>query len=105
MILSRLPNLEKIELCSLTPDQHNPGWVGPELLKGLSFYREGLNFKKIFYGDWQYDIVQFRVTIHKDEFGDEVAEDGAGPQATFKDDMMAAVVNSGTAAKVDIVWV
>jgi hypothetical protein len=40
--------------------------------KQLSFYRPGLNFKNIFYGNWQYDTLHLRVTKYVDEFGDAV---------------------------------
>lgn len=69
------------------------------MLKQLSFYHDDLNTNDIFYGDWQYDTVLNRVTVYKDEFGDEIAEPGAGPQASFIDDLKGAVETSGTKAK------
>lgn len=70
------------------------------MFKDLSFYREGMNTNKIYYRDWQYDTIAKRVTIHEDEFGDVVVEPGAGPQATFIDDLVSAVTTSGTTARI-----
>jgi len=50
---------------------------------------------KIFYGDWQYDVFHRRVTQYQDEFGDVIIERGAGPQASFRDDMDAALFATG----------
>jgi hypothetical protein len=60
-----------------------------------------LHYKGIFYGDWEYDIKHFRVTQYIDEFGDVVSEDDAGPQASFKDDVEAAVGTSVNDVKVN----
>jgi hypothetical protein len=49
----------------------------------LSIWKPDLNFRALFYGDWQYDLVHLRVTQYKDEFGDIMSEPGAGPQASF----------------------
>ncbi|KAF1850634.1 uncharacterized protein K460DRAFT_361390 [Cucurbitaria berberidis CBS 394.84] len=99
-LLTRLPNLRTIEVRKLFPGEHLPGWDGPDALKDLSFYRKGLNTNPIFYGDWQYDTLHLRVTVHKDEFGDEIAEPTAGPQARFIDDVEGAINTSGTTARV-----
>ena len=100
MLLRYLPNLRTIEVRKLRPGEHCPYWNGPEALKGLSFYREDLNTNPIFYDDWQYDTDHYRVTVTIDEFGDEVIEDGAGPQAGFEEDLEAAMEASGTSAEV-----
>lgn len=91
LLLLRLPNLRTIEIRDMMPGEHHPGWKGPKLLKQLSFYYPDLNTNSVFYGHWQYDTVHRRVTHHKDEFGDDVIEPGAGPQASCKEDVRAAV--------------
>ncbi|KAI8941505.1 hypothetical protein NX059_002721 [Plenodomus lindquistii] len=100
LILSHLPNLETIQLRKLKQGEHLPYWNGGELVKGLSFYKDDLNTNGIFYGDWQYDTIHHRVTSWIDEFGDENFDDDAGPQAGFGDDLMAAVIASGTKAEI-----
>lgn len=103
MLLGRFPNLQKITVRKLKPGENIPGWGHPNMFKGLSFYHEGLNTNKIFYGDWQYDTLAHRVTVYEDEFGMQVVEPGAGPQATFIDDLLAAKIASGTTATVKFV--
>lgn len=61
----------------------------------MSFYHPHLNINHIYYGDWQYDTVHFRVTHYKNAFGEDVVDPGAGPQAGFVDDLMAAVASTG----------
>jgi hypothetical protein len=75
----------------LQPDEHIPGWIDSAKFEKLSFHQAGINTKPIFYGDWQYDAVHHRVTHYTDEFGDDVVEPNAGPQASFIDDFNAAV--------------
>lgn len=99
-LLQRLPNLATITVRKLAPGEQIPGWSGVKLFKELSFYRDGLDVRQIFYGDWQYDTMHRRVTHYKDEFGDLISEPNAGPQASFVDDLKAAVSASGTKAKV-----
>ena len=70
--------------------EHLPGWIDPSMFQQLSFYKPELNYVNIFYGDWQYDTVHYRLTQYKDEFGAIVSEPGAGPQASFMDDFLAA---------------
>jgi hypothetical protein len=72
-------------------DEHIPGWTDPDHFKQLSFNRPGLYTKPIFYGDWKYDTKLLRVTEYRDEFGETITEPNAGPQASFKDDIEAAV--------------
>jgi hypothetical protein len=100
-----LPNL-KI-LCTRTDmsatlkaDEHILGWSDTEKIKQLSFYRPGLDTKEVYYGDWQYDTVHHRVSIYTDEYGEDVVEPGAGPQASFIDDFNAALTTSGFAGQV-----
>lgn len=100
LLLSRLPNLKTITVRKLHAGEDIPGWGHPDMFKDLSFYREGMNTNKIYYRDWQYDTIAKRVTIHEDEFGDVVVEPGAGPQATFIDDLVSAVTTSGTTARI-----
>jgi len=51
-----------------------------------------MNTKDIFYGDWQYDTVHGRVTHYTDEItGEAMVEPNAGPQASFINDLSAAV--------------
>ena len=69
----------------------------------LSFYRPGLVLNKIFYGDWQYDVVHGRVTQYQDEFGDIIIEPGAGPQASFWDDMDAALFTTGRQDHINVI--
>lgn len=99
-LLRRLPNLTTITVRKLAPGEHIPGWSGIELLKDLSFYHQDLDTRQIFYGDWQYDTLHGRITQYCDEFGDLICEPGSGPQASFVNDLMAAVSSSRTAAKV-----
>lgn len=57
-----------------------------------------MNTKDIFYGDWQYDTVHGRVTHYTDEYtGEAIVEPNAGPQASFIDDLNAAINASGRA--------
>ena len=98
-----LLRLNTIEVRTLKIGEHNPEWDGPKLLKGLSFYREGLNTNPIFYGDWKYDTVHKRVTATFDEFGDEILEPNAGPQASFVDDLLAAMGASNVDAEIKVV--
>jgi hypothetical protein len=89
-LFALLPNLKDILCRKLYPGEHISGWNGPELIKGLSFYHADLNTNPIFYGDWRYDTLHKRVTKWTDEYGEEVEEDDAGPQAQFIDDVLAA---------------
>ncbi|KAF2127805.1 hypothetical protein P153DRAFT_398374 [Dothidotthia symphoricarpi CBS 119687] len=100
LLLTRLPNLRTIKVRKMTPGEHSPGWKGPYLLKQLSFYTPTLNTNPIYYGDWQYDTVHRRVTVHKDEFGDDIAEPNAGPQASCVNDIEAAITATGHGARV-----
>jgi hypothetical protein len=43
-----LPNLKDILCREMYPGEQVPGWNGPELLKGLSFYRPDLNTWYVF---------------------------------------------------------
>ena len=76
-----------------------PGWGAKNLFKQLSFFHDELDTRNIFYGDWQYDNLLGRVTQYRDEFGDLITEAGAGPQASFIDDLKAAKLDSGCKAK------
>lgn len=95
-----LPNLSTITVRKLEPGEHIPGWSGAELFKKLSFYNDRLDTAQIFYGDWQYDTTHLRVTQYMDEFCDLISEPDAGPQASFVDDLKAAMSTSGSEAKV-----
>jgi hypothetical protein len=90
MLFARLPHLEVIYTRKLVPGEHVPGWKGPKALQHLSFFRQGLDFSKVWYGNWSYDLKHFRVTVWVDEFGEEETEEDVGPQAAFEDDMEAA---------------
>ncbi|KNG46769.1 hypothetical protein DDE82_006072 [Stemphylium lycopersici] len=91
LLLSRLPNLLTITTRPLNPGEHIPDMPFLPALHTLSFYHPHLPTSSIFYGDWQYDTLHKRVTVFKDEFGDDVTEAGAGPQASFMDDVRAAL--------------
>lgn len=84
----------------LQPGEHIPGWVDLNKFCELSFFRKGMDTNSMFYGPYQYDLVHGRVTVYEDEFGDIVAEPGAGPQAGFMDDVYGAMSTSFTNAKV-----
>jgi hypothetical protein len=84
-------------------DEHIPGWTDATKFRELSFYRPGLDYKPIFYGDWQYDTVHLRVTHYTDEFGEDIIEPNAGPQACFEDDVDAAVLASGKELNVNVI--
>ena len=84
----------------LNAGEHIPGWDGPKLLKQLSFYKPDLNTNPIFYGNWTYDTKHQRVTVYKDDFGEWIQEDDVGPQASFIDDLEAAMIRSETKAKI-----
>ncbi|KAF2849662.1 hypothetical protein T440DRAFT_499565 [Plenodomus tracheiphilus IPT5] len=99
LLLSRCPNLQTIKVRPLKAGEHVPGWEGPELLKEVSFYKKDLNTNGIYYGDWKYDTVHRRVTVWVDEYGEEMVEDNAGPQASFRDDLVSAIQSSGTLAE------
>lgn len=79
-----------LSLTTLQLGEHLPGWIDPSVFEQLSFFKPDLNYGNIFYGDWMYDTVHFRVTQYRDEFGAIVEEPGAGPQASFMDDFLAA---------------
>jgi hypothetical protein len=100
-LLQALPNLNTITVRKLAPGEQIPGWRGVELLKELSFYHDRLDTRMILYSDWQYDTKHRRITHYKDEFGDLISEPDAGPQASFVDDLKAAVNASGTKARVN----
>lgn len=99
-LLQALPNLTTVTIRKLAPGEQIPGWRGVELFKELSFYHDRLDTRMILYSDWQYDAKHRRITHYRDEFGDLVVEPDAGPQASFVDDLKAAVSASGTTAKV-----
>ena len=99
-LLQCLPNLATITVRKLEPGEHIPGWSGTKLFNKLSFHHDRLDTGMIFYGDWQYDTTHLRVTQYKDEFDDLISEPDAGPQASFADDLKAAVATTGTEAKV-----
>ncbi|KAI5381178.1 hypothetical protein J4E82_000378 [Alternaria postmessia] len=98
VMLSKLPNLKTITTRKLHVGEHIPGWEGPEALKHLSYYRPDLPINKVYYGDWQYDTVHKRTTMYTDEYGEYIEEANAGPQAGFKEDVLAAMEMSGTSA-------
>lgn len=99
-MLELLPNLTTIKVRKLNPGEHIPGWGGDRLCKQLSFHHDTLDTRKIFYDDWQYDTVHGRVTQYRDEYGEIICEPSTGPQATFIDDLRAAMYDSDTDAKV-----
>ncbi|KAF9693400.1 hypothetical protein EKO04_008724 [Ascochyta lentis] len=98
-LLQRLPNLATVTIRKLQAGEQIHGWSGVKLFKKLSFYHDRLDTRYIFYGDWQYDVTHRRITHYRDEFGDLICEPDAGPQASFVDDLKAAVTASGTEAK------
>lgn len=98
-LLALLPDLKVIQVRGLRSGEHVPGWKGPQVLKQLSFYQNDLKVNEIFYGGWLYDEKHLRVTRHVNEFGEQVEEEGAGPQASFSEDLKAAIATSGTNAK------
>ncbi|KAF1940569.1 hypothetical protein EJ02DRAFT_445433 [Clathrospora elynae] len=100
-LLALLPNLRTITVRKLKVGEHVPGWNGSKLLQSLSFFYEGLNTNEIFYGDWNYDTVHKCVTCYTDEYGEEIVEPGAGPQASFIDDLKAAMEISETFAGIE----
>lgn len=99
-ILKACPNLKRINVRKLAPGEQIPGWGGNKLFKQLSFFRDDLDTRNIFYGDWQYDTVHGRVTQYQDEFGDVITEPNAGPQSSFMDDFRCAYRDSRCEAKV-----
>lgn len=99
-LLQSLPNLKTITCRKLDAGEQIPGWAGAKRFKELSFYRDGLDTRQIFYGDWMYDEVHRRITHYRDEFGDLLNEPNAGPQASFVDDLKASISKSRTKAKV-----
>ncbi|KAF1912897.1 hypothetical protein BDU57DRAFT_521494 [Ampelomyces quisqualis] len=94
-IIAACPELTGINIRKLKIDEHIPDWTDTAKFKDLSYYRPGLAIKPIFYGDWQYDTLHHRVTHYRDEFGDDIIEPNAGPQAKFIDDVDAAILASG----------
>ncbi|KAJ4985084.1 hypothetical protein SVAN01_09455 [Stagonosporopsis vannaccii] len=100
-LLERLPNLTEVTIRKLAPGEQIPGWSGAKLFQELSFYRVGLDTRKMFYGDWQYDTLHHRITQYVDEYGEMISEPHAGPQASFDDDFKAALTASATKAKVN----
>lgn len=99
-LLKCLPNLATITVRKLAAGEQIPGWPGAKLFEQLSFYHDRLDTRQIFYNDWQYDTLHRRITQYRDEFGDIISEPSAGPQASFFDDLKAALSASGTEAKV-----
>jgi hypothetical protein len=99
-LLKQLPNLKTITCRKLDAGEQIPGWSGAKRFKELSFYSDKLDTRQIFYGDWMYDTVHRRITHYRDEFGDLINEPNAGPQASFVDDLKAAISTSRTRAKV-----
>jgi hypothetical protein len=101
-IFKMLPNLQEVTIGKLKDGEHIPGWVGPELVKRLSFYNNTLQINKIFYHDWQYDEKHLRMTSYVDEMGweEEQKVDDVGPQARFIDDFEASMKAANVKAKV-----
>lgn len=99
-LLQHLPNLATITCRKLAVGEQIPGWSGVKLFEELSFYRDDLDTRRIFYGDWMYDTLHRRITHYRDEFGDLISEPNCGPQASFVDDLKAAMSRSGTEARV-----
>ena len=104
ILFKRLPALQTIHLRKLFLGENIPGPDGIEFLQGalqdLSFYRPGLPVNRVFYGEWQYDMVYQCVTTLIDEYGDEYIWEGAGPQADCRADATAAVKRAGSKAVV-----
>ena len=92
--------MKTIQVRKLYPGEHIPGWAGPEALSKMSSYHPWTPVNEIYYGDWKYDEVHKRVTMWIDEYGEEMEEDDAGPQAGFEEDLYAAMALSGTKAQV-----
>jgi hypothetical protein len=92
-ILSSLPNLSEIVVGKLKPGEHIRGWQGEEMMKRLSFYgRQGFDANLIFYSNWMYDEKHHVVNSLIDEMtGCRVQPEDAGPQATFIQDLDAAM--------------
>jgi hypothetical protein len=103
-LFKRLPALQTIRIRKLFLGENIPGPDGIEFLQGalqdLSFYRPGLPVNRVFYGEWQYDMVYQCITTLIDEYGDEYIWDGAGPQANCKTDAMVAVKRAKSQAVV-----
>jgi hypothetical protein len=89
-IFKLLPNLREVAIRTLKPGEHHPGWNGPKMLKRLSFYHDKLNTNPIYYNTWQYDEILNCVSWFIDEFGELCTMEGAGPQARFTEDFLAA---------------
>jgi hypothetical protein len=81
-------------LTALHAGEHIPGWADIAKFQQLSFYKPTLHYRNIFYGDWQYDTLHYRSTQYKDEFGSIVSEPDAGPQASFQNDLDAALMHA-----------
>jgi hypothetical protein len=71
--------------------QHIPGWVDLAKFERLSFADKWPKFSQLFYGDWVYDEYHGGITVYEDEYGEVVEEPGCGPQASFQEDMAAAL--------------
>jgi hypothetical protein len=99
-LFSGLPELKTINIRKLKVGEHVPGWKGPDAIKMLSFYHQGLPTNDIWYGTWQYDTKHFRITVWVDEFGETVGEDDVGPQATFIHDVIAAMILDAPGASI-----
>ncbi|KAH7084408.1 hypothetical protein FB567DRAFT_81910 [Paraphoma chrysanthemicola] len=101
-LLRLLPNVTKLYVRKLSSGEHIAGWSDTDKLKQLSVYKPELDsfIYSVYYGDWQYDTVHLRKTHYIDEWGNNVIEPNAGPQASFRDDFAAARVASGFAGQV-----
>ncbi|KAF2820986.1 hypothetical protein CC86DRAFT_459210 [Ophiobolus disseminans] len=102
LIFKFCPNLASVRPRQNLLDGHANGWIDTAVFKELSFYKPGLPLNDIFYGEYQYDTVHERVTEYIDEFGDTITEPGAGPQYTFVEDLMTAILFTGRLDKIKI---
>ncbi|USP75553.1 uncharacterized protein yc1106_02827 [Curvularia clavata] len=91
MIFSHLTNLHTVKVRRIRKAEHIPEFKATVALKDLSYYREDMDTRLVFYGDWQYDTLHRRVTTWVDEYGEQIIPDESGPQVGFSQDIAAAL--------------
>jgi hypothetical protein len=81
----------------LQPLEHIPGWLLTNRFWQLSFLRDGLSTKSIFYHGWTYDVTKRRATYYVDEFGEVMFQGNSRleDQVNFEDDLHAALAFVG----------
>lgn len=91
MIFSHLENLHTVNVRRIRCAEYVPEFKAAKAIKDLSYYREGLDTRLVFYGEWKYDTLHRCVTTFVDEYGEQIIPDDTGPQVGCMQDVSAAL--------------